>query len=91
MSVNHGGPAFPRSAFSTGSDSHNNMTAAGFGNTGCEGMSLRDYFAAKAMHAMLSIPQTIGVCSDDGFSGLASASYSAADAMLAEREREQPK
>jgi predicted lipoprotein with Yx(FWY)xxD motif len=46
-----------------------------------EGMSLRDYFAAKAMQGMLANPAFI---SDD--KALASGSYSIADAMLKARE-----
>ena len=63
-----GGPAFTHSRL--GSDS--------------DGMSLRDYFAAKAMQAMLSIEDVHANC---GESELAKWSYQQADAMLAERNR----
>jgi hypothetical protein len=43
------------------------------------GMALRDYFAAKAMQAIIR--------DYDQFSHVASDSYQIADAMLAERER----
>ena len=49
------------------------------------GMTLRDYFAAKAMHGLISQfaegfePDTV-----DGFSNI---SYRVADSMLKERER----
>jgi hypothetical protein len=46
-----------------------------------DGMTLRDYFAAKAMQAILSQPEYIG---ED--SGLAAQSYHAADAMMKARE-----
>lgn len=46
------------------------------------GMTLRDYFAAKAMQGMLSDPTV--AC--DGVR-LARIAYSHADAMLAERDR----
>ena len=66
---NHGGPAFPHSRL--GSDR--------------DGMTMRDYFAAKAMHAYL--------CGNDRddfeYSDWAEASYIMADAMLAARERQQ--
>lgn len=48
------------------------------------GMSLRDYFAAKAMQAMLSLED---VHLNWGESQLAKWSYEQADAMLAERNR----
>ena len=50
------------------------------------GMSLRDYFAAKAMQAMLSNPNSV---TDDGgfnFKNLETA-YEIADAMLKERDK----
>lgn len=43
------------------------------------GMTLRDYFAAKAMHAFLSVDGT------DNFSTRARESYEMADAMIAAR------
>jgi hypothetical protein len=46
-----------------------------------QGMTLRDYFAAKAMQAILSNPEYEG---ED--SGLADQSYNVADAMLKARE-----
>jgi hypothetical protein len=48
------------------------------------GMSLRDYFAAKAMQAMLSLED---VHLNYGESELAKWSYQQADAMLEERNR----
>ena len=47
-----------------------------------DGMSLRDYFAAKAMAAMLSLEQ---VHFSNGESEIAVWAYQQADAMLAER------
>jgi hypothetical protein len=49
-----------------------------------EGMTLRDYFAAKAMAGLVSDSQV-----DMAFCDMAKWSYSMADAMLAERECEQ--
>lgn len=63
-----GGPAFPHSRL--GSDS--------------DGMTLRDYFAAKAMGAMLSLEVVHANC---GESELAKWSYQQADAMLEERNK----
>ena len=45
------------------------------------GMTLRDYFAAKAMQGIISSECNYGACSD-----LASDAYSIADAMLRARE-----
>jgi hypothetical protein len=64
--ANTGGPAFPLM-----------FTHA----TTQYGMTLRDYFAAKAMQAILSNPEYTG---ED--SGLAAQSYNVADAMLKARE-----
>lgn len=63
-----GGPAFPHSSLGSHSD----------------GMTLRDYFAAKAMAAMLSLED---VHLNWGESQLAKWAYQQADAMLAERNR----
>jgi hypothetical protein len=49
------------------------------------GMSLRDYFAAAALQGTLAGP-TGG---PNTYEGLADAAYSAADAMLAARERKE--
>lgn len=50
------------------------------------GMTLRDYFAAKAMQAMISNPSIIDNDSDGAVNYAASASYKFADAMLKARE-----
>lgn len=51
---------------------------------GESGMTLRDYFAAKAMAAMLSLQD---VHFNNGESEVAVWAYSQADAMLAERKK----
>lgn len=73
--INDGGPAFPTQI-------ENNC------NTGGHGMTLRDYFAAKAMQGWLSSygpddthPATAGNDADL----VAQRSYAIADAMLAAR------
>lgn len=51
------------------------------------GMTLRDYFAAKAMEAkLISSAQPVWLLSDDDQALLAEASYKMADAMIAKRE-----
>ena len=63
-----GGPAFPQQDDATGS----------------EGMTLRDYFAAKAMQAFA---KNVGWESDRiWFEDIAKAAYRMADAMLKTRE-----
>ena len=71
--IDTGGSAFP----SENSRQTGNMTWHH------EGMSLRDYFAAKAMSAFL-----VGV-NEDGYSadGISIMAYEIADAMLKEREK----
>lgn len=76
MSNKTGGPAFPE-----------------LGNVGynsdwqCEaGMTLRDYFAAKAMQAAIPHMGNIGVGQHEDNMRLATASYAVADAMLRARE-----
>lgn len=53
-----------------------------------QGMTLRDYFAAKAMHASLSRAQ--GILEPYHLRALSISAYEIADAMLAERERNNP-
>ncbi|HCT7429043.1 hypothetical protein ACU6XI_09720 [Klebsiella aerogenes] len=80
MSKDNSGPAFPYSGIHKGEkenmivDSH--------------GMTLRDYFAAKAMQAMISNQSIIDSDSDGAVNFAASASYKFSDAMLKAREVE---
>ena len=79
MSDKTGGPAFP-----TGNFSHN-----------AEGMTLRDYFAAKAMQGYISYmgcgPDKVDPIGKDesepNKTVIARCAYKFADAMLAEREK----
>jgi hypothetical protein len=64
-----GGSAFP---------SHGSM-----GEVANEGMTLRDYFAAKAMQGLLSAHNPMITDTN----GIAKAAYKMADAMLAERNK----
>lgn len=72
--ITNGGAAFP----------------ANPNNAHCEpGMTLRDYFAAKAMQAAIGAardPFTIGVNHPDTNLNFAKVAYALADAMLAARE-----
>jgi hypothetical protein len=71
-----GGTAFPTS---------NWQKTVPMSNGYNEGMTLRDYFAAKAMQAMLSSPHCPMHVKE---SQLATQAYSAADAMLEAREQQ---
>ena len=66
MSANTGGPAFP-------------VVAESYSDVRERGMTLRDYFAAKAMQGMLSDPTTPEIMDIGG------AAYAMADAMLEAR------
>lgn len=83
MKIQAGGPAFPYVLVNNSSETMNTFgielapgKTADFG-----GMTLRDYFAAKAMQARLSNPQWIA--SDER---TALDAYQVADAMLRARE-----
>lgn len=74
--INNGGPAFPQKE-PLSNDWH--------------GMSLRDYFAAKAMPACyyeVCRECDISGWTEDWKTGVAMDAYAMADAMLAERERQ---
>ena len=70
MSKNNGGPAFPTKAY----DLEREQLVRE------EGMTLRDYFAAKAMQGLLQYAYT--------HADRASVAYKVADAMIAEREKD---
>ena len=72
---NDGGPAFPIPPAGTG-DPRDSMTV------GSSGLSLRDYFAARALQGMLADTGCGGP-----FEAYAKDAYLHADAMLAERSK----
>jgi hypothetical protein len=73
--MNDGGPAFP---FFRDWDDHH-----GGGRESCDGMSVRDYFAAKAMHAMLNTELRKDMWAS--VEKIAQDAYKQADAMLKAR------
>lgn len=82
MNTNDGGPAFPI---------HPNMLLPEGVGLPPIGMSLRDYFAAKAMPALLAVAITArSFEQEDSVDVLAAGAYAIADAMLAAREAKQP-
>ena len=71
MSAGHGGPAFPIAFPDSDRDSH----------YVAYGMTLRDYFAAKAMQGMMhDVTQPVGEV-------IAGWAYEVADAMLKEKAK----
>lgn len=86
--INDGGPAFPVWEL----NHHGQPEMTGFG------MALRDYFAAKAMHAIITEPAYEGAQSfvmyfktrlglkGEGMDAYAQVAYAMADAMLKARE-----
>lgn len=72
--MNHGGPAFPLVK-----DRHPE-------DYGKVGIMIRDYFAAKAMQAILS--RTDGPHPSDDHERISEYSYNMADAMIKAREKE---
>lgn len=52
-----------------------------------DGMSLRDYFAAKAMSSICISHDECGCLTEHGYDWIAREAYRVADAMLAEREK----
>lgn len=83
--MNNGGPAFPTTKRLT----ENYMDQAGYGKARdisvlSGGMTLRDYFAAKAMAAYISTYPMGDIYEEEV---IAVDAYAMADAMLAARER----
>jgi hypothetical protein len=86
MSKNTGGPAFPVNA-QIESTEHPHIWPE-------TGMTLRDYFAAKAMQAMVSSPDMFLTTGREGKNlglepgdAVARAAYEIANSMLAERDK----
>ena len=97
MTINDGGPAFPRPIGHNGGQTFAEREVS----PDAEGMSLRDYFAAKAMQAeMITTFSDATPGSAEAFAKacarskqtpeqrLAANAYGIADAMIAERERQ---
>lgn len=79
MSKNTGGPAFPLT---------NDRAVAAIGINESRGMTLRDYFAAKAMQGFCVATVEDSPVGGWDFKYLAEHAYRCADAMIAEREKE---
>ena len=77
MSNNTGGPAFPQE-----------RTLPCGSHEECEGMTLRDYFAARAMQSTFypAILESIRIDQDLNCDKIAEFAYTMADAMIAVRE-----
>jgi len=77
--INNGGPAFPMTRVTVLAEDGTPNEAASITH---EGMTLRDYFAAKAMQGICAHPDSWGL----GDEGICKRSYEMADAMLKARE-----
>ncbi len=73
MSTNTGGPAFPAHHFDLAEGEH--------------GMTLRDWFAGKAMQGMLANPKLQEQILKAGQSWIEESAWAVADAMLRGREQ----
>lgn len=81
--IKNGGPAFPEVRIRSG-DNYNPPTKVHYG-----GMTLRDYFAAKAMQAMIARDKfDVGMYESHWTVQAASSAYVMADAMLKARGQE---
>lgn len=76
---------------SSGSSEHRNFPSAGGGQLKASEATLRDYFAAKAMAAVIMNPETqhelANMGRDEGMIVISKVAYMQADAMLAERAK----
>lgn len=75
--------AFPRPGF----DGRSEEVEGNYRNKPQDGMSLRDYFAAKALQGMLSAECDDKMCAWSNPDKAAEWSYQFADAMLVAREK----
>lgn len=82
--TNDGGPAFPEHRyFDSGIGAYGKTVTAS--DAGCGGMTLRDYFAAKAM---AHIPALLAAKElNQSVENIAAWSYQVADALLAKRNK----
>lgn len=80
--------AVPKSAPKDGGSAFPNSRSVGAATVVDGGMSLRDYFAAKAAQGSMSILADVAMEDGERIIGrIAAASYMLADAMLAERAK----
>ena len=84
---NDGGPAFPGKRFENVSSYIGDQEVKTAQEISYPGMSLRDYFAAKAMQGLLASETARDPDRMRDADHVAKYSYEQADAMLAEREK----
>lgn len=86
MKINDGGSAFPINIVLRS----DGISGAPIKSQLMPGMTIRDYFAAKAMQSIISDPRNMHPKFNlfkDPLEGIAEVSYKFADAMLLEREK----
>jgi hypothetical protein len=81
MSKDNGGPAFPTTTQVTQNQATGETTVHQYLS---DGMTLRDYFAAKAMQGLIA--QSCGTAASSSVSFGAEYAYQMADAMMKARE-----
>jgi hypothetical protein len=88
MNKNDGGPAFPDVRRLTLLSNYTiDAPTKEVIYTNASGMTLRDYFAAKAMASLIDRSNELAMNQKEWRPALAAASYAIADAMLAERDK----
>jgi len=88
--IKDGGPAFPQPGYSMYQIEGEHVRLSGqndYGQPPIAGLTMRDYFAAKALNGMLNQWHRSGIGYVDCMDVLATNAYQVADAMLKERER----
>ena len=86
MANNNGGPAFPAGVVRKSRPAHDpgaDFVVTDFTEPRHQGMTLRDYFAAKAIQGLLASPK---LSLEASKMSLAQQAYSVADAMLEARD-----
>ena len=89
MTINDGGPAFPQAFTAVATGEHVDLTVPHPGDYST-GMTLLDYFAAKALPSAMNAQVEIAKSGQDIYLSAASsakAAYELADAMIAERNK----
>lgn len=89
MSTNNGGPAFPAGYISKTRPAHDpgaDFRVTAMSEPAQKGMSLRDYFAAKAVCGLIASDAFHGILYQQRPDAAAAFAYEVADAMLAARE-----
>lgn len=86
MTANTGGSAFPRPYSQFALNDHDDIRQSMWDQ---EGMSMRDWFAGMALQGLMAENATLPYQDRRSFMAMAFEAYQMADAMIAERRREE--